>query len=201
MPLKIEKVLVCDAVDKACVDLLQENGINVSTKVIQTQTYTNTNARTPVHVCVSLSDKCANTHTHSLCSLALFLSLSLSLRLHTSLNCHSRSSARKWRWVRELDYITEHQNMYTCTRMQNRIIQTNWFENRYDVCECRSSSYGCCLLLFLTVSCEHVLSAYWLHEYKDIALATHSTHITGKQLVAKSTASLALLTFHCQSFQ
>lgn len=147
---------------------------------------------------------CKHTHTHTHCALLLSLCLSLSLRLHTSLNCHSRSSARKWRWVRESDYITEHQNMYTCTRMQNRIIQTNWFwtvTNTYDVCECRSSSSGCCLLLFLTVSCEHVLSAYWLHEYKDIALATHSTHITGKQLVAKSTASLALLTFHCQSLQ
>lgn len=173
-----------------------------------TRTYRNTNARTPVYVCVSLSDKCASTHTHTHthCALLLSLCLSFSLRLHTSLNCHSRSSARKWRWVRESDYITEHQNMYTCTRMQNRIIQYKLNDLRtvtdtYDVCECRSSSSGCCLLLFLTVSCEHVLSAYWLHEYKDIALATHSTHITGKQLVAKSTASLALLTFHCQSFQ
>lgn len=30
MPLKIKNVLVCDAVDKACVQLLEENGINVS---------------------------------------------------------------------------------------------------------------------------------------------------------------------------
>lgn len=75
MPLKIEKVLVCDAVDKACVDLLEENGINVSTKVIHTQPYRNTHTYVYMHACVSLSDKCASTHTHSICSLALFASL------------------------------------------------------------------------------------------------------------------------------
>lgn len=48
MPLKIEKVLVCDAVDKACVDLLQENGINVSTNVTYAQSCAS------MHVCVSV---------------------------------------------------------------------------------------------------------------------------------------------------
>ncbi|XP_017859897.1 PREDICTED: D-3-phosphoglycerate dehydrogenase [Drosophila arizonae] len=33
MPLKIKNVLVCDAVDKACVQLLEENGINVTYKL------------------------------------------------------------------------------------------------------------------------------------------------------------------------
>lgn len=31
MPVDIKNVLVCDAVDSACVDLLKSNGINVST--------------------------------------------------------------------------------------------------------------------------------------------------------------------------
>jgi len=35
MPVKIEKVLICDAVDKACVDLLTENGIKVVYKLKQ----------------------------------------------------------------------------------------------------------------------------------------------------------------------
>jgi len=30
MPLNIKKVLVCDAVDKSCVELLEQHGINVS---------------------------------------------------------------------------------------------------------------------------------------------------------------------------
>ncbi|XP_055599503.1 D-3-phosphoglycerate dehydrogenase [Uranotaenia lowii] len=37
MPLKIKNVLVCDAVDNACVKLLQDNGINVDYKLKLTQ--------------------------------------------------------------------------------------------------------------------------------------------------------------------
>lgn len=79
MPLKIEKVLVCDAVDKACVDLLQENGINVSTKVIHTHRLTEIQMRVHLFMCASLCrinvQAHTHTHTHSLCSLALFVSL------------------------------------------------------------------------------------------------------------------------------
>jgi D-3-phosphoglycerate dehydrogenase / 2-oxoglutarate reductase len=33
MPINIEKVLVCDAVDQSCVDLLKFNGISVDYKL------------------------------------------------------------------------------------------------------------------------------------------------------------------------